>query len=196
MLSHYPNVFLREIFSKDKPAIKKMDFCKALDFTKSIDITFCVTSHQKTIHMLKKETTSLLSSLPDRSTCKQLILVIDEMLQNAYEHGNLELLSEEKISHQQLNTLSDILLEKERKYGEREITLSISLSATEICIKVRNEGPGFDWEKVLEKSLHGSVQTRDISTTGNGIPLLLKISDELKFEDSGRVCIFKKNLLA
>jgi two-component system, sensor histidine kinase LadS len=171
-----------------------MDLFQALKYTKNIDITFSVTSHQKRLNQLRTLLASLLSTIPDKTVYRQLNLVIDEMLQNAYEHGNLELSYEDKSKFQQLNTLSGILQKKEEEYGSREILLSLHLSKKEICIKVSNEGPGFNWKALLDRISEEQNLTKEINPSGNGIPLILKIADELDFEENGRVCTFKKHL--
>ncbi len=171
-----------------------MSIIHALDFTNNTTITLRISSHQKTLLQLKDFTNSLLKDLSDTNLKKHLSLAIDEMLQNAYEHGNLEISSEEKRKLLENNGLAAELSKRENEFGKREIVLEIQLTKEDICIKVSNQGKSFDWEALIDDIKKNHSIDKIVETSGNGIPLLLKISDEFYYENNARVCIFKKRI--
>lgn len=163
---------------------------------KNCDITFVISSQQKNIKKLKNIASETLLHFFSGSLHKQLFLVIDEMLQNAHEHGNLEITSEVKKELLLAGIFDQTLTKRELQFGDREIKLEMQITSEMIQIAVHNEGSGFDWNSLktsLTQSL-SSCENFEIRYSGNGIPLLLKIADEFDFCDQGKKCIFKKKL--
>jgi anti-sigma regulatory factor (Ser/Thr protein kinase) len=160
-----------------------------------IDITFKVSSHLKRLTRLRQVSASCLDTMFSKKLSQQLMLAIDEMLQNAYEHGNLEIPFEEKRKLIDSGSFDSTLVQKEKMFGTREILLSISVSEKEIRIYVKNEGPGFEWKKFMpDASCRKDTQEVHHEPSGNGFLLLSGIADEFFFEEDGRLCIIKKNL--
>src|SRR5690606_14699833 len=76
---------------------------------------------------------------------KQLRTAIDEVLQNAYEHGNLEISQSEKLLLTENGTLEEELKTREVIFKNRYITLQINLTPSLITVKIQDEGLGFDY---------------------------------------------------
>lgn len=116
----------------------------------------------------------------------EILTCADEMLQNAYVHGVLELTDEERLCEQ--TTLREIIESKllQPKIAARRIRFSISLEQDNefISICVEDDGNGFDHEAWTHR-LH---QDNNLSTEahGRGLAMLYFLSDGLEFDDGGR----------
>lgn len=93
-------------------------------------------------------------------------LVLEEALTNAIRHGN-------------------------RSQATRKVDVNISCEDKHLIIEIRNEGEGFDVNKVPDpttpKGLH--------KTSGRGVFLMRKIMDEVIYSDQGRQLTMIKKFL-
>jgi serine/threonine-protein kinase RsbW len=60
-----------------------------------------------------------------------------------------------------------------------------------LSVKVRDEGTGFDHEAALVRAARPPDPEQD---AGRGLLLMLRLSDEVVFEDGGRTCVVRKRL--
>jgi anti-sigma regulatory factor (Ser/Thr protein kinase) len=151
-------------------------------------------SRQKSIVELKGRLSTIVKSLLSTDTSRILLLAIDELVQNAYEHGNLELSSDLKNRLIANNTFVEELYNREKEHGEKEISVEIDLSNQLACITVSDQGKGFEWRSLFEKLEDSNSINKELATSGNGLALLKKLADEFYYEDQGRTSIFKKRL--
>ncbi|MEJ2049100.1 MAG: response regulator [Calditrichota bacterium] len=125
---------------------------------------------------------------------KQYELVFTETLINAIEHGNLELSSLSK-SNEALKLEEFESLKKERlrdlNYSRREIQVSFECSPEIFNFSVKDEGPGFMWQKYL--STNHKIQTVNVNSYGRGFNIIHHIIDEVHFNDKGNLITLIKN---
>ncbi len=121
-----------------------------------------------------------------QDTLNDLLTCADEMLQNAYIHGVLELTEAERLAEQ--SQLSETINRKLRQpdVSDRRVRFSMSLEPDKetITISVEDDGPGFDfkaWLWRLEADDNLSLEAH-----GRGLAMLYFLSDQLIFEDNGR----------
>ena len=119
-------------------------------------------------------------------------IALDEALQNAHYHGNLELSSALLPEDDETEFLE---LAKQRSgqspYRDRKIFLEASLSPRRSTYVIRDEGPGFD----IGRLPAGTDLTTLDSTTGRGVLLLRMFMDEVQFSNKGNeVTLIKYHL--
>lgn len=124
---------------------------------------------------------------------KQFRIAIDEVLQNAYEHGNLEISKSDKLHFTENGTLEEELKTREAIYKGRHITLQIDLSPNLITVKIQDQGLGFDYSSI-EQGLLKINPNVDVSPTSHGLNLTNKLVDKIWFTDGGRCCHFLKTM--
>jgi len=121
---------------------------------------------------------------PDPSTAQ---LSIGELLCNAVEHGNLGITYAEK---SELKRTGDWRHEVERRLElpdmrGREVEVSFERTREELCIRVTDQGKGFDWQKYLKMDTE-----RLFDPNGRGIALArLFTFPDLRYENGGRTAV-------
>lgn len=110
------------------------------------------------------------------------LLVVNELLMNAYEHGVLKVDPETKNRHMTKGSY-DEYLERLEKLSSGRVTLDVILYKNGVLqISIDDYGEGFDEESA---SLDKNIEYR-----GRGISLSKKITDALFYEKSGAKSVF------
>ncbi|MCB5263099.1 MAG: response regulator [Candidatus Cloacimonetes bacterium] len=130
----------------------------------------------------------------DPMVLNELLICVDEMVYNAYIHGTLELTIQERaLTHEKLNHVIDNKL-KDPKISARKMYLAFEIDnekqMIEICVS--DDGDGFDfpsWVNTVE-----TEQIMDIKEHGRGLAMLYHLSDELSFDQGGRLVRIRKSL--
>jgi serine/threonine-protein kinase RsbW len=73
---------------------------------------------------------------------------------------------------------------------DKTVNISIIGDQDELFIKISNQGPGFDFENVPDPTSPENIE----KINGRGIFLMKRLSDDIKFYDSGRVVELKFTL--
>lgn len=124
-----------------------------------------------------------------------IITCADEMLQNAYFHGVLELTPQERLLDQA--SLRGIIEKKlqEPDIASRRMRFSIYFDSVRdaIVISMEDDGNGFDHENWLQKLKNDGIGP-NIDAHGRGLAMLYYLSDELEFKDGGRKIQLVRNL--
>jgi len=107
----------------------------------------------------------------------------EELLLNAYEHGNLGVTLGEKTELIESGKYNDEL-ERREKDCDLKICLKFNVLGGQISISIKDEGPGFDYDKFLNMS-RDSVTTNLLKPNGRGIYMASKHLDTLKYNESG-----------
>ncbi|MDP2174045.1 MAG: response regulator [Candidatus Cloacimonadaceae bacterium] len=135
------------------------------------------------------------TALP-KNLMNEILICADEMIYNAYLHGTLELDKEQR--HFGFAHLQDVIAEKLalEHIAKRRIRFSFTVDQLkdEICIRVEDDGNGFDYVSTL-KLLE---QENQLNTDGHGrgLSMLYHLCDKLEFTDGGRVVQIKRSLKA
>jgi DNA-binding response OmpR family regulator len=123
-----------------------------------------------------------LSSLGDDADLIHIRIGIEEMINNAVEHGHLGITLDEK--HQALERGEyGELIRQRLSLGDnarKRIRVATRLGPEELVITIRDEGPGFDWK--AQPALTPEALFR---YNGRGILLTRIYFDEVRYNDTG-----------
>lgn len=116
----------------------------------------------------------------------ELLIIIDEMVYNAFIHGTLNLSYEERLlEHCKLQELISQKL-AHPEIGNRRISFEMSIDQVRdtVTIAVSDQGKGFDYHTWLAR-----VQDEEhlnVDEHGRGISLLYHLTDSVEFSDGSR----------
>ncbi len=114
----------------------------------------------------------------------------NEMLINAYEHGNLGISYQEKNRHMENETFEELLKERENRFGNKKIYIKLSVKDEKdfkiFIIEVEDEGDGFDTNIIKNKFLKKS------SYSGRGLIMTSKMVDAFYYNNKGNKVVMKK----
>jgi CheY-like chemotaxis protein len=134
-----------------------------------------------------------LLAIPTRNPGK-VSLGLMELLLNAVEHGNLELGYEGKSAALEAETWREELRRRlaDPRYRGRFAEVSVQRDAQEIRYRIKDQGPGFDWQHYLEID-----PTRLFDSHGRGIALARQLAfDRLEYLGAGNEVVAVVNLPA
>lgn len=127
----------------------------------------------------------LRGALSDREL-KLFLLAIEEVLQNAYEHGNLEISNDEKKNLLEKDLLEEEFKIREQKFSGRKITINLNLERHLLKLMVTDEGSGFDWK---------NSRLTNLATTSlheRGLSIIQAATDKVEFNEKGNsITLFK-----
>jgi anti-sigma regulatory factor (Ser/Thr protein kinase) len=117
----------------------------------------------------------------DETNRHRIGIAIQEAVDNALYHGNLELDSE--ICEQDMTKYYGLATERRQidPYGERRIFITYKHSPDSIQYVIRDEGPGFDLDNLPDPTDPESM----IRLTGRGLLLIRNYMDEVEHNDMG-----------
>ena len=118
-----------------------------------------------------------------------LQIALSELLNNALEHGNLEISYEEKSKWMEENGEIVSLIEQKRldpKFSNRKIGISYILNQDFCSFTISDDGNGFDWKKYTQKQAEESTQLH-----GRGIQLSAEMVGTLSYNDKGNKVTLK-----
>lgn len=103
----------------------------------------------RTVDQARATATVFVNACPDP---ERVVIGLTELLVNAVEHGNLGITYEDKTV---LNASGEWEDEVQRRLGLREnaekrVELVVERAGDELRFTIRDDGPGFDWQKYLE----------------------------------------------
>jgi len=112
------------------------------------------------------------------------LLLFQEMTFNALYHGNLELTSEIRDDgiDGQLQYQEKVASRlQDSRYNQRKILVEYTATAEKLMLRVKDEGPGFDWRSWLSR-----VNSMDsLDGSGRGLLLVKSFAEHLEFNDAG-----------
>ena len=147
--------------------------------TKDADIPSIVSHMAQNLRLIARD-----------SELMNLQLGIQEMIDNAIEHGHLHISYEEKSAAIESGTFGELLRSriKERSNADKTIRVDYELSRSGCTIEIEDEGDGFDWRALPDPS-----QESLYSFNGRGIFLTRIYYDSVTYNDKGnRVTLRKK----
>jgi anti-sigma regulatory factor (Ser/Thr protein kinase) len=129
----------------------------------------------------------------------KLTLMFQEVVSNALEHGNLELDSDWR--EQFVNEVTCLFSEKKKErlldphYASRRVFIQTRLvNRDTLELRVTNDGPGFNYEEVVDKlTIERSLEGRT-AVHGRGLHLIYAVADRVLWEDDGRTIVVQKFL--
>lgn len=128
------------------------------------------------------------ANLSDETGGIRVCVAIEEALNNALFHGNLEISSDAREGDRRLYRG---LIEDRRKsapYNERKIYVTVTVNEGSGHITVRDEGPGFDTSILPDPTDPTNIER----PRGRGLLLMRTFMDEVRFNDTGNEVIMIK----
>jgi hypothetical protein len=121
-----------------------------------------------------------------------LLYAFNELILNAYEHGNLEIDYDNKQFLIENDTFIEECLKREKEFSHKKIILklfcrNIDDKTKEIMIEVKDEGKGFDTH-VFKRNLF-----EEDSFHGRGISISRSILDNIAYDSTGNTVQIKKS---
>ncbi len=144
---------------------------------------FTLQSDPELLRLLVSHVLDQLRCLPlgDETERLRVGIALEEALNNALYHGNLEVLANggPRDRKRQAEIAKQRLFES--PYCDRMITVEYTISPEEARFVIRDEGPGFD---ISQLSMSTALPPADQSY-GRGIVLMRTIMDDVSFNDKG-----------
>ncbi len=162
-------------------------FIQSLAYSEKAECLVQITSRADQRIKLQKSISKFISSLTTPSVARTLVLALDECINNAYEHGNLELTNREKNKFLSEEKLETELHQRERKFGNRLIVINFTLKKNVLRISIADEGKGFDWKNQNTNPSQDALH-------GRGLSIVKAVFDKLTYNDSGNICLVEKEL--
>jgi anti-sigma regulatory factor (Ser/Thr protein kinase) len=126
--------------------------------------------------------------LCDAAECNQVAMALHEAVQNAAEHGNLELQSE--MRDDDLEGYFALMEERagSAPFKDRRIRVDAEFSRDEASFTVQDEGPGFDPADLPDPTDPANLER----LSGRGVLLMRTFMDEVNYNDTGNVVTLVK----
>jgi len=172
-------------FSENNLQIYKGEEFIKLNFSSIIENNFKCKNYSSNldgIEIALNEFDEFLSS--NNYTFPKLNIILNELLMNAYEHGNLNISFKEKEKLIEEDKYIDFLKSQETKKHIKVCFKILKLNKKFLVLKVSDEGKGF--KKQIKKE--------DAIFNGRGILMSEKYSDALFYNEKGNVVVFIKEL--
>ena len=120
--------------------------------------------------------------------CMQMCVALNEALQNAIEHGNLEVSSRAREKRARQYETLVARRRKQAPYRDRHIRVSASLDRNEARFVVEDEGPGFDAAGLPDPRDPANLERLG----GRGVLLMKTFMDDVAYNDRGNVVTMVK----
>lgn len=111
------------------------------------------------------------------------VIGLTELLVNGVEHGNLGITYDEKSALNAEGTWEAEVLRRLAlpENADKRVEVFFERREREICFTIRDDGPGFDWERYIEAD-----PRRAFDTHGRGILIATRLSfDQLEYRGTG-----------
>lgn len=161
------------------------------DFTSEESGSFSFENNLLDIHFYSSFLVSYLYNTNRISTTDRfnLQIALSELLNNALEHGNLEISYEEKTNWLKENGEIISLIEKKRhlpKFQNRKISISYILNQNYCSFTIHDDGNGFDWRKYIQKTVEETTELH-----GRGIQLSSQMIESISYNEKGNEVTLK-----
>jgi len=142
---------------------------------------------------MSKRVVKNLTKYMDPSEVQLIEMAVFEMIINAIEHGNLEIGFEEKTQALQNGDYLTYIIEKQKQpqYKDKKVTIEYSITPEQLAVKVSDEGKGFDYKRITQKTQEAN---ENMLGHGRGIGLILRLFDEVKYNSIGNQVLLIKKL--
>ena len=120
----------------------------------------------------------------------RLASALNEAMQNAYYHGNLEV--DSSLRDDGSSAFFDLAEQRRGQdpYGDRRIEVNVAYSDTSVSFQIKDEGPGFDVNNLPDPTDLSYLERPH----GRGVFLIRAFVDEVRFNDKGNEITLVKHL--
>jgi anti-sigma regulatory factor (Ser/Thr protein kinase) len=119
----------------------------------------------------------------DEHGARRVALALHEALVNLVLHGNLEVSAELKERGSEAYVRAVAERSTDPKYAKRTVTIGVHCEADRCQWSFTDQGPGFDYHKVLQRAVDTEALSRP---TGRGIFIMRNYMNEVRYEEGGR----------
>jgi len=167
----------RDPCSPDHPAIRSLDRGAG---------RFVMDLAQASSREVVQFTSMCLHRYFNESTVAQMQICVGEMIQNALEHGSLEIGFETKTRALESGYFADLLESRKNNplYKNRHIIFKYSINADRALFRIEDEGPGFDHENFHRRE--HELLSSDRRMHGRGIAISRQLFDTIEYDRGGR----------
>lgn len=118
----------------------------------------------------------------------RVAVAVEEAMQNAIVHGNLEISSE--LREAEDNRFYETLNARQNQapYKDRKVTLEAELNRDSIQLTIRDQGPGFDFTRLPDPTDPEHL----LLPHGRGLLLMRAFMDEVVYQPPGNILILRK----
>ena len=127
------------------------------------------------------------------NSLQKIVLAIDEIIRNAYEHGSLEITNQEKKEAIENETFELLLNTREKIHSHRTIAIKCLIENKILTFTVHDQGNGFDWETATKESKTMPVDTNNLH--GRGLFVIQKVFDTVSYNECGNIITATKKLI-
>lgn len=161
---------------------------KSIEIGASVSYTFEINSNKLELEKLHDQLSELVNSICNQQESRQIILALDECLNNAYEHGNLELSHSDKSKFLDNESFENELRNREGLHSHRKITVCFIYQDKMLTFSIKDEGKGFNWRK-QQTSLDPDM------LHGRGLKIIASAFDVVRFNEVGNECVLSRKIL-
>jgi serine/threonine-protein kinase RsbW len=86
-----------------------------------------------------------------------------------------------------MEATNNAIVHGNKKNPDKVVNVQIIREGRQLLIRIRDQGPGFDYTKVPDPTSPENIE----KINGRGIFLMKRLSDEIAFEDEGRLVELK-----
>lgn len=154
---------------------------------------FTLQNDPELLRLLVSHLLDLLCCMPlgDETERLRVGVALEEALNNAYYHGNLEISSSGGLRDRKRYEELARQRSAELPYCGRMIHVQVRISPSEAVFVIGDEGPGFDVSQWQDDRQVGTGE----SSFGRGIVLMRSVMDEVRFNDKGnQVTLVKRSI--
>ena len=156
-------------------------------------ISLTIASDKRELELALQRTTDLVRSALTSDELLRFQLAIQELLMNAFEHGNLGISAQEKIALCESGDLE--AAHESRSQVARRASKTIRVKATleggVFRCSIEDDGAGFDWEDAQERSQKGMDL---LAPSGRGLSIINATFDAVQFNTIGNCVTVLKDL--
>jgi anti-sigma regulatory factor (Ser/Thr protein kinase) len=147
---------------------------------------------EPTVEFLRHK--ALLCGACEEAQAGRVMLALHEALTNSVVHGNLEVSS--RLKEQDNDAFARLLAERstDPEYSDRSVQISVEFNGQRCQWILTDEGPGFNYEAVLNRP-EPTVEELWMAS-GRGIQMMRALLDEVRYEAGGRRVILSLNQAA
>ena len=140
-----------------------------------------------------KKLQELMQSYVNSQELRHVVLILQESLRNALEHGNCGISSAEKLAAIEAEQFDQLVKSKSlaARAAGAMIRFDSVISPTLLEFEIEDQGAGFDWRQLL-KTLDLSKLAETVS--GRGLLLTELLFDERSYNEKGNILRLRKRL--
>ncbi len=159
------------------------------EYLKIENVVYEIDNRLTTVDEMSYRITRDLQKYFDQEKVGLVRLGLREIIINAIEHGNLEISYEEKTQSQAENTFNTLIKARQSEAANlgKRVRIEFWLGEEKAWYKIKDSGTGFDYQKLLQKTLL-DINSQQL-LHGRGILMAKEIFDGIQYMGNGNEVI-------